>query len=236
MVYKEKEIMKNKKALILLLACLVVLIGAYFVVTYISEKINYVEPETTVDTTITIYNIPTNEVAEIRVINNYGDVTYYPDATGTWVARGHEESGLAQQTIKRMLINGSKLTALAKVEETKDNLAKYGLDNPQQTITIRKNDNTEETFYVGMQNQVTTEFYIHVEGVDGIYTVPSSLPGYFNFSVNELYYFLNIEKIPFFSSALLSIFKSLYPAFSTVCLSCSSLIFLSVIITVFLSL
>ena len=185
--------MKNKKALILLLACLVVLIGAYFVVTYISEKINYVEPETTVDTTITIYNIPANEVAEIRVINSYGDVVYYPDETGTWVARGHEESGLAQQTLKRMLTNGSRLVALAKVEETKDNLAKYGLDNPRQTITIKKKDNTEEKFYIGMQNQVTTEFYIHVEGVDGIYTVPSSLPGYFNFSVNELYYFKNID-------------------------------------------
>ena len=192
MVCKEKEIMKNKKALILLLVCLVVLVGAYFAVTIISEKVNYVEPETTVDTTITIYDIPTAEVAEIRVINSYGDITYYLDETGTWLARGKEEAGLAQAVLKRMAINAGGLKALERVEETKDNLSKYGLDEPQYTVTVKSTKGVEETFYIGMQNQVTTDFYIHVDGVDGIYTVGSNFPGYFNFSIGELYYFENI--------------------------------------------
>ncbi len=184
--------MKNKKGLILLLICLVVLVGAYFAVTYISEKANYVEPTTTVDTSITIFDIPGVEVAEIRVINSYGDTTYYLDDTKTWVARGQEEAGLAQAVLRRMAINAGGLTALGKVEETKDNLANYGLDKPQYTITVKSTSDVEKTFYIGMQNQVTTEYYMHAEGVDGIYTVASTFPGYFNFAVYELYYYEDI--------------------------------------------
>lgn len=184
--------MKNKKALILLVICFVVLVGAYFAVTYFSEKANYIEPTTTVNNTITLYDIPSSEVCEIRVINSYGDTTYYLDENTTWVARGEEEAGLAQTYLLRMAINASKLIVNEKVEETKDNLAKYGLDNPQYTITLKTVNDVEKTFYIGMQNLVTTEFYIHVDGIDGIYTAASNFPGYFNFAVDELYYFMDI--------------------------------------------
>ncbi|MBE5947421.1 MAG: DUF4340 domain-containing protein [Lachnospiraceae bacterium] len=178
--------MKKKKGLIILIVCLVALVGVYFVATYISDKINYIEPATTVDKSVNIWNIST-KVSAVRVINSYGDNTYYMDEEGKWKVEGNEVATLSQSMVQRMAIYGGNLTATEKVDDTCDNLAKYGLDKPQYTIILRQNDGTESVFYIGMQNQVTEDFYIYADGVDGIYTVGSTFPGYFNFDVEEFF-------------------------------------------------
>lgn len=192
MVHKEKEIMKNKKVLILLTVFLVVLIGVYFVITAVSKDDNENRRETTVDTSVKLLEMDSFDIEEMHVINKYGDKTYIRDENNTWRVKGDESADISQSLINRMATNGGALTALARIEDTCDNLSKYGLDNPQYTVTLKKYDGEASTFYIGMQNQVTTEYYMYLDGVAGIYTVSSNYPGFFNLNAKDLYYFIDI--------------------------------------------
>ena len=184
--------MKNKKVLILLLLFLVALIGVYFAVTAIPKEDNNGEQETTVDTSIKLLEIDSFDIEEIRLVNKHGDKTYYRDENNSWKVKGDEEASIAQSLLNRMASNGGALTALSKVEDSCDNLAKYQLDNPNHTVTLKQYDGTVSTFYIGMQNQVTAEYYVYLDGTEGIYTVASSYPGFFNFGMKDLYYFEDI--------------------------------------------
>lgn len=185
--------MKNKKLLILLIVLFIVLIGIYFGVTFISkEDGNNLSETTTADNSVQLLNIAPEDVSEIRLVNSYGDKTYFRDENNTWRVRGDEEADIAQSLLNRMATNGGALTAITKVEETSNNLEKYKLDVPGYEISLRQYNGDEHTFYIGMQNQVTSEYYMYVKDVDGIYTVAQNFPGFFNYGQKELYYFIDV--------------------------------------------
>ena len=65
------------------------------------------------------------------------------------------------------------------IEQNTENLSEYGLENPQYTITAKTADGKEAVLYVGMQNTITTEYYVYAKDVPGVYTVGTTSVNYF---------------------------------------------------------
>ncbi len=193
MVYKEKEIMKGKKLLLLLFITVCALIAIYFIVKAIPDtKDPGSETTTAVTASIPLVSKAGIDVMKIRVVNQYGDETYLKDENMVWVAQRDQTAIINDTVLNRMALFGSNIYGITKVQESKDNLSIYGLDAPAQTITITYSDGSEVIFYIGMQNQVTREYYFMVENLDGVYTVETVLPGYFNFSFSDLIMYADI--------------------------------------------
>lgn len=186
MVHKEKEIMKNKKGLLLLAVCLIVLLAVYFIAKGVSDRRAGNDETTPADSTITLTDIPADDIAGIKIVNSYGNLEFTRDDSGSWVVPDADEAILTQIMINNMAKYGGSITSEVQVEAKTENLETYKLDNPQYTVTLIQYDNSETVFHIGMKNQVTGEFYVCVDGVEGVYTVPSNFAGYYNFELKEL--------------------------------------------------
>jgi len=194
MVCKEKKIMKGKKLLLLLAICILALVAIYFVVKAIPDNEDQGKETTTaVTATIPLLTKSGSDVVKIRVINNYGDETYIRNEDTTWSAERDLTAYINDTVLNRMAAYGSEIYGIVKVQESKDNLGLYGLDAPSQTITLTYKDSTEEVFYFGIQNQVTRENYFMIDSAEGVYTVESSLRGYFTFSFQDLIRYVDID-------------------------------------------
>ncbi len=184
--------MKGKKLLLLLAIVICALVAIYFIVKAIPDTEDPGTETTTVTATIPLVSKASIDVTKIRVINQYGDETYLRDENLSWTAERDQTSIINDTVLNRMATFGSSIYGITKVQESKNNLSIYGLDDPTQTITITYSDGSEVIFHIGMQNQVTREYYFMTDGVDGIYTVEAILSGYFNFSFNDLIMYADI--------------------------------------------
>lgn len=185
--------MKGKKLLLLLAIIICLLVAVYFIVKAIPDTEDPGSETTTeVTASIPLISEASANVTKIRVVNQYGDETYLRDSNLAWTSKKDPTAIINDTVLNRMASYGSIVYGITKVQESKDNLGIYGLDNPRQTITITYSDSDDLSFYIGMQNQVTREYYFMADGVDGVYTVETSFPGYFNFSFNDLIMYADI--------------------------------------------
>lgn len=185
--------MKNKKVLIILAGLLVVLAGVYFAISILWVDEESGQQETTADTSVQLLELGPYDIKEIQVDNSYGEKTYVRDDSYTWRVQGDETADIAQTLINKMATNGGALTALAKIADTCDGIAKYGLDDPAISVTLVPYEGDSVSFYIGMQNQVTAEYYMYMEGVEGIFTLATNYPDFFDVDARSIYYFIDID-------------------------------------------
>ena len=74
-----------------------------------------------------------------------------------------------------------KLNGVIALEtlDSYDSLSDYGLDKPQNTITVTVKDKTT-TFYIGDYNDMVSEYYLKMKGDDAVYLVDSTLKDTFS--------------------------------------------------------
>ena len=71
---------------------------------------------------------------------------------------------------------------------TKENageLSEYGFDKPGNIITFTTAEGTK-TLTIGMENPVTGQYYVKIDGEDTLYLVSGSFPSVFSKSLEEL--------------------------------------------------
>jgi hypothetical protein len=116
---------------------------------------------------------------------------YYEDTKLTlkldgdqWICEGNEEVDIDESSINTML---TALTGLAYTEQIEDaeELSEYGLETPQNTVSIKTTDG-EYTFYLGDENSYTGDYYVMVEGDTSVYTVSTNISAYFSYSLEDI--------------------------------------------------
>lgn len=185
--------MKGKKLLVPLLICVCALIALYFGIKAIPDNSGNEVETTTASATIPLITRSGGDVVKVNVVNQYGEETYIRREDTTWAAESDLTAYINDTVINRMASYGSEIYGVVKVQDTLDNLDMYGLDNPAQIITITYSDETAVKLYFGMQNQVTREYYFMTDAVEGVYTVASHMPGYFNFSFSDVIMYIDID-------------------------------------------
>jgi len=79
----------------------------------------------------------------------------------------------------------SKIKANRLVEETKENFAEYGLDNPYLDITAIFED-AERNYKIGDYNKMLDGYYFNIGGTDKVYIIPTGLNPFFEYSLLDL--------------------------------------------------
>ena len=129
---------------------LIVLLVLYFVIDLQQKKSDQeAETEETEESSLPA-SVTEDEISKVTVKN--GDVTMtYVKNDDTWTYEEDPDFPLDESAVNTKM---SCLTTLTvdRVLESPEDLSEYGLDKPQQEVTVLKTDGTTFTLYIGNQN------------------------------------------------------------------------------------
>lgn len=181
--------MSNFKKLIIPAIVLVLLVGAYLIVTNLPEKEDD-EGNTVTQEKIQIFDFVKNDLSEI-IIENKGEILHFKYTTiqveeeevksdGTvekktvdrnvWVAVQPEGMNVRSSAVDSIAWNANTLKAQKVIEENPSDLSVYGLDNPVKLTFIMK-DNTRYVLFVGNETPTGGAYYAQKEGESTVYTI-----------------------------------------------------------------
>ena len=185
---------KKGKGLLFAVLILIVLLVLYFVIDLQQKKSDQeAETEETEESSLSA-SVTEDEISKVTVKN--GDVTMtYVKNDDTWTYEEDPDFPLDESAVNTKMNCLTTLT-VDRVLESPEDLSEYGLDKPQQEVTVLKTDGTTFTLYIGNQNSSNNDFYVKVDDGADVYTMPSSSVNAFNmqpYDVAKADYFPTLE-------------------------------------------
>lgn len=169
---------KNKKqqvTIISLVAVLVVICIAYFAVVKSNNK-----KDAEADTSVNLLQLDSNSVVGINVTNEEG-VLDLDRTDGSWNLTSDDEFIVSEDVMGLILESLADLNAIKCIDETNDNFAEFGLDNPAAVVVVTQKDGTKTTIKLGDSIPIASMngYYGIVEGKDGVYALSDYDTGIF---------------------------------------------------------
>lgn len=174
---------KQKKQFAVLLAVLVVMILVYLGIRFYNQKAEEKETAEEEAETVTVTDFDTDDVTAFSYQLNGETLSFTKDGDN-WFYDGDVTLDLDESVVTTMLSAASNLTTTDVLDEY-DSLADYGLDAPENTITITTSDGVI-TLMVGSSNEITGDYYMMTGDSDTVYLISSSLSSSFGKTVEEL--------------------------------------------------
>lgn len=174
-----KEGMSGVSRLIILLAVLLLLIGAFFGV-----KAWNVHQEEVEKGTLALSYDP-EDVVTFEYTLDGAEYSFSREKDGTWSYDQDPSLTLDPDAVNTMLSSASSVYAETVVSEDLDDLETYGLDSPTFTLDLVLEDGTEPGLYEGSVNSMSGVTYACVKGDDSILALTTSISGSFS-PVNDL--------------------------------------------------
>lgn len=87
--------------------------------------------------------------------------------------------------MKTLLDNFKDIKAVRDLGQL-ENLEDYGLEEPQNTVTVTSNNGVETVFYIGNENETTGDYYMYMNNPEHVYTVGSTFANAFNGKLYDL--------------------------------------------------
>ena len=189
--------MKSKKIkLTLSVAALVVLSVSYAGIKIYVRNQKEAESDVTDDTEI-IYSADADQINAIEFLTDGQETTFEKNEDGVWTCKREPEFPVNQSSIENLkgyLCELSSQRTLTDVE----NLEQYGLDDPQNIITVRTVDGDSFNLEVGEENTSVNAFYAkQKENDQTVYLISSSIIEEFS---DNLYDYAQMDEFPFISS------------------------------------
>ena len=181
---KEKEIMNGQKKQFIGICVLVVLcVAAYFGLKTYNAKTTEKEQKEEESKKIEAVKIDKEKVNAFSYQLNGTTITFEKDGD-TWYYQPDHSINIDQDKINTMLAAVADVTSEEKLENVEDT-SEYGFDNPTNVLTFTMEDGTR-TITIGMQNEITNQYYIMDNNSDTIYIVDSSMSTAFSKSVEDM--------------------------------------------------
>ena len=171
---------RQKRQMIVMLALLVVLAGAYFGVRQYRKVLANKPVE---DTSVTVLSASAEDLKSFSYILDGEEYTFEKDED-VWYASDDPDRTLIQYKVKAMANALTPLVAAQAIEQVTD-WEQYGLTEPSLVIMANTSEGSF-TFYVGDQNDLTGEYYLKSDSEDTVYTVASSKISSFCYTMEEL--------------------------------------------------
>lgn len=170
---------------------LAVLLGVYLgVKSYVSKQ--EAEESTQEDETTSIFTADTEEIKSIEFLIDKQEVVFEKD-NDTWVKQDEKDFPVAQDVLTNAAGVFGDFIADRVLEDAED-LSEYGLDTPQNTVTVTMNDGSTMVMRVGMKNEISSQYYVSKdEDRHTVYVVPDVNVDYF---MNPLYDYAEKEGFP----------------------------------------
>lgn len=200
--------MKNKTVkLVLAIILLGVLTGGYFgVKSYVASQEE--EEEEQEEEKTSVFEAKTDDIKSLKFLIDEKEVTFLKEDDGTWVNKDEKDFPVDQDTLNNAASYISSIDADRVLENVED-LSEYGLDSPQNTITVSlegedDGDDEEKTaiLRVGMENDSTSQYYIGKDDDKStVYVVGNSVISPF---MNNLYDYAESQDFPAIDASTVS--------------------------------
>lgn len=174
---------KQKNQLLIVFVLLVLCVGAYFFLKNEKQNQQKKEEEAAQEEEIPVISIDTASITGFSYVQE-GEALSFVKQDKAWICEQYPETDLDESMIETMLSNVGDVKASRKLDGV-DDLAAYGLDEPQNTITIQTGEDTV-TFYVGSYNQTVYCYYFKMQADTAVYTMQSGLCTAFDKTLDDL--------------------------------------------------
>ena len=190
---------KKVNILIVLAVVLLVVIIGYVAVMNYNERISSEGDE---DDVIMLVDLQSKNVLSVKY--TYGDETHTVTATDSAYYLDNDKTFPLDQTKAGYMAAAMAAIGCDRfVEDSADNFAEYGLDDPQYVLSAVYDDGTEITLNIGDYNSFTGSNYLNVGGTNKVYLVNPALLDYFSYKKFDLIVLDTVDDID--SSAVTSI-------------------------------
>lgn len=168
-----KKSTSRKKVILLLSAMLALIVSMYGFQHLNKEK----EEGTTAGSqgTVVFPEFNVEEITKIRIQVDEAEFTF-AKTEEKWTLEGEDEFLVDEASLSSILSNARTLTAERTLSDL-DNVGVYGLDAPDKVLELTKANGSKLVLKIGMENEVTGQFYVMAEGQSEVFLIGSSLPG-----------------------------------------------------------
>lgn len=173
----------QKKQFIGICVLVVLCVAAYFGLKTYNAKTAEREQKEEESKKIEAVKIDKEKVNAFSYQLNGTTITFEKDGD-TWYYQPDHSINIDQDKINTMLAAVADVTSEEKLENVEDT-SEYGFDNPTNVLTFTMEDGTR-TITIGMQNEITNQYYIMDNNSDTIYIVDSSMSTAFSKSVEDM--------------------------------------------------
>lgn len=173
----------QKKQFIGICVLVVLCVAAYFGLKTYNAKTTEKEQKEEESKKIEAVKIDKEKVNAFSYQLNGTTITFEKDGD-TWYYQPDHSINIDQDKINTMLAAVADVTSEEKLENVEDT-SEYGFDNPTNVLTFTMEDGTR-TITIGMQNEITNQYYIMDNNSDTIYIVDSSMSTAFSKSVEDM--------------------------------------------------
>lgn len=173
----------QKKQFIGICILVVLCVAAYFGLKTYNEKAAEKEQQEAEDKKIEAVSIDKDKVKSFSYQVEGNTITFEKEED-TWYNKDDHSINIDQDAINTMLNAVAEVTAEEKLENVED-ISEYGFDSPTNVLTFEMEDGTR-TITIGMQNEITSEYYIMDNNSDAIYVVTTNLSATFSKSVEDV--------------------------------------------------
>lgn len=173
----------QKKQFIGICVLVVLCVASYFGLKTYNTKTAEKEQKEEESKKIEAVKIDKEKVNAFSYQLNGTTITFEKDGD-TWYYQPDHSINIDQDKINTMLAAVADVTSEEKLENVEDT-SEYGFDNPTNVLTFTMGDGTR-TITIGMQNEITNQYYIMDNNSDTIYIVDSSMSTAFSKSVEDM--------------------------------------------------
>lgn len=168
---------KQKIQMLVIVVILLLCIVAYFLATRYAKQQEQRDKESETQGQVNLTVIDPDDVDAFSYIAD-GTTYSYTKNKDTWTCENDTSLKMDADSIATLLGNLKKITAAEAIDDY-DSIADYGLDQPQNTITVTCGNETT-TIDIGDYNEMLQEYYIKISGDDKIYLADSTLKDAFS--------------------------------------------------------
>ena len=163
---------KQKIQMLVIVVILLLCIVAYFLATRYAKQQEQRDKDSETQGQVNLTVIDPDDVDAFSYIAD-GTTYSYTKNKDTWTCENDTSLKMDADSIATLLGNLKKITAAEAIDDY-DSIADYGLDQPQNTITVTCGNETT-TIDIGDYNEMLQEYYIKISGDDKIYLADSTL-------------------------------------------------------------
>lgn len=168
---------KQKIQMLVIVVILLLCIVAYFLAARYAKQQEQRDKDSETQGQVNLTVIDPDDVDAFSYIAD-GTTYSYTKNKDTWTCENDTSLKMDADSIATLLGNLKKITAAEAIDDY-DSIADYGLDQPQNTITVTCGNETT-TIDIGDYNEMLQEYYIKISGDDKIYLADSKLKDAFS--------------------------------------------------------
>ena len=107
------------------------------------------------------------------------------DSAATYTLKGYEDIPLNTAVVGTLANNAVHMVSSSIVDDTGDNLSKFGLDSPQAEVEVKFQTGTVKKFLVGDKAPANSATYVMLDGEKTVYTVDTSYVANYSKTLDE---------------------------------------------------